>query len=121
MPSALATAWQFATMLHVAEQNGWTRFVTMQNYLNLLYREEEREMLPLCEAEGIGVIPWSPLAGGLLTGKYARGKKGPKGSRYEKGAFRGGEQIPDAAWDAIEGVEKIAKDKSCAPDAFALA
>ncbi len=60
-------AWQFATMLHVAEANGWTRFVTMQNYVNLLYREEEREMLPLCEAEGVGVIPWSPLARGRLT------------------------------------------------------
>ncbi|HVF94875.1 MAG TPA: aldo/keto reductase [Sphingomonas sp.] len=60
-------AWQFATMLHVAEANGWTRFATMQNYLNLLYREEEREMLPLCAAEGIGVIPWSPLARGRLT------------------------------------------------------
>jgi aryl-alcohol dehydrogenase-like predicted oxidoreductase len=60
-------AWQFATMLHVAEANGWTRFVSMQNYLNLLYREEEREMLPLCDAEGIGVIPWSPLARGRLT------------------------------------------------------
>jgi aryl-alcohol dehydrogenase-like predicted oxidoreductase len=54
-------------MLHVSEANGWTRFATMQNYLNLLYREEEREMLPLCEAEGIGVIPWSPLARGRLT------------------------------------------------------
>lgn len=60
-------AWQFATMLHTAEANGWTRFSTMQNYLNLLYREEEREMLPLCVAEGIGVIPWSPLARGRLT------------------------------------------------------
>ena len=60
-------AWQFATMLHVAEANGWTRFVSMQNYLNLLYREEEREMLPLCQAEGIGLIPWSPLARGRLT------------------------------------------------------
>jgi aryl-alcohol dehydrogenase-like predicted oxidoreductase len=60
-------AWQFATMLHVAEANGWTRFSTMQDYLNLLYREEEREMLPLCAAEGIGVIPWSPLARGRLT------------------------------------------------------
>ena len=60
-------AWQFATMLHTSEANGWTRFSTMQNYLNLLYREEEREMLPLCEAEGIGVIPWSPLARGRLT------------------------------------------------------
>jgi len=60
-------AWEFATMVHIAEANGWTRFVSMQNYLNLLYREEEREMLPLCAAEGIGVIPWSPLARGRLT------------------------------------------------------
>jgi len=60
-------AWEFATMLHIAEANGWTRFVSMQNYLNLLYREEEREMLPLCAAEGVGVIPWSPLARGRLT------------------------------------------------------
>ena len=60
-------AWQFAKALHVAEANGWTRFVSMQNHYNLLYREEEREMLPLCEDEGIGVIPWSPLARGRLT------------------------------------------------------
>lgn len=60
-------AWQFQKALHVAEQNGWTRFVSMQNYVNLLYREEEREMLPFCAAEGIGVIPWSPLARGRLT------------------------------------------------------
>jgi aryl-alcohol dehydrogenase-like predicted oxidoreductase len=60
-------AWQFSKALHVAERNGWTRFVTMQNHLNLLYREEEREMLPLCEAEGIGVLPWSPLARGRLA------------------------------------------------------
>ncbi|ULO05074.1 aldo/keto reductase [Paenibacillus sp. 19GGS1-52] len=60
-------AWQFLKALHTAERNGWTRFVSMQNYVNLLYREEEREMLPLCAAEGIGVIPWSPLARGRLT------------------------------------------------------
>jgi aryl-alcohol dehydrogenase-like predicted oxidoreductase len=60
-------AWQFSKALHVAKDNGWTRFVTMQNYVNLLYREEEREMLPLCQSEGIGVIPWSPLARGRLT------------------------------------------------------
>ncbi len=60
-------AWQFAKALSVAERHGWTRFVAMQNYVNLLYREEEREMLPLCRAEGIGVIPWSPLARGRLT------------------------------------------------------
>ena len=60
-------AWQFSKALHVAERHGWTRFATMQNYLNLLYREEEREMLPLCKAEGVGVIPWSPLARGRLA------------------------------------------------------
>jgi 1-deoxyxylulose-5-phosphate synthase len=60
-------AWQFSKALHVAEKNGWTRFVSMQNHLNLLYREEEREMLPLCKEEKIGVIPWSPLAQGRLT------------------------------------------------------
>jgi len=60
-------AWQFAKSLHIAERRGWTRFVSMQNHLNLLSREEEREMLPLCRDEGIGVIPWSPLARGRLT------------------------------------------------------
>ena len=60
-------AWQFQKALHVAEQHGWTRFVSMQDHLNLIYREEEREMLPLCRAEQIGVIPYSPLAAGRLT------------------------------------------------------
>ena len=60
-------AWQFAKAQHVAEQHGWTKFVTMQNHYNLVYREEEREMLPLCVDQGVGVIPWSPLARGLLT------------------------------------------------------
>jgi aryl-alcohol dehydrogenase-like predicted oxidoreductase len=60
-------AWQFAKAQHVAERNGWTRFVSMQDHYNLLYREEEREMLPLCQDQGVGVIPWSPLARGRLT------------------------------------------------------
>src|SRR6202046_477177 len=60
-------AWQFAKALAVSERHGWARFVSMQNLVNLLYREEEREMLPLCAAEGIGVIPWSPQARGRLT------------------------------------------------------
>ena len=60
-------AWQFSKMLHASERHGWTRFVSMQNHYNLLYREEEREMLPLCADQGIGVIPWSPLARGRLT------------------------------------------------------
>jgi aryl-alcohol dehydrogenase (NADP+) len=60
-------AWQFSKALHTADAHGWTRFVTMQNHYNLLNREEEREMLPLCADEAIGVIPWSPLARGKLT------------------------------------------------------
>lgn len=60
-------AWQFAKALYLADQHGWTRFVSMQNHYNLLYREEEREMMPLCADQGIGVIPWSPLARGRLT------------------------------------------------------
>ncbi len=75
-------AWQFATMLHLAEANGWTRFVSMQNHVNLLHREEEREMLPLCEAEGIAVIPWSPLARGRLTRPWQTATK-----RSETDAF----------------------------------
>ncbi|WP_127089974.1 aldo/keto reductase [Aquabacter cavernae] len=65
--SSSMAAWQFMKALSISERNGWARFVSMQNYVNLLYREEEREMLPLCRAEGIGVIPWSPLARGRLT------------------------------------------------------
>jgi aryl-alcohol dehydrogenase (NADP+) len=60
-------AWKFATSLYLADLHGWTRFVSMQNHYNLLYREEEREMMPLCRAEGIGVVPWSPLARGWLA------------------------------------------------------
>jgi aryl-alcohol dehydrogenase (NADP+) len=61
-------AWQFGKMLAAADQHGWTRFVSMQNHLNLIYREEEREMVPLCRAEGVGVIPYSPMARGFLAG-----------------------------------------------------
>ena len=60
-------AWRFAKMQHVADTNGWTRFVSMQPQVNLVYREEEREMIPLCMDQGVGIIPWSPLARGMLT------------------------------------------------------
>jgi aryl-alcohol dehydrogenase-like predicted oxidoreductase len=69
-------AWQFAKAQFTAEKNGWTRFVTMQPMYNLIYREEEREMLPLCADQGIGVIPWSPLARGILAGKTVQGEAG---------------------------------------------
>jgi len=69
-------AWQFMKMLAVSDAHGWTRFVSMQNHYNLVYREEEREMLPLCREEGIGVIPWSPLARGFLAGNRRGAERG---------------------------------------------
>jgi aryl-alcohol dehydrogenase (NADP+) len=69
-------AWQFARMLAASDAHGWVRFVSMQPQLNLVYREEEREMLPLCRAEGVGVIPWSPLARGFLAGGRTAPKEG---------------------------------------------
>jgi aryl-alcohol dehydrogenase (NADP+) len=68
-------AWQFAKMQQVATMRGWTPFISMQNHYNLLYREEEREMLPLCRDQGIGVLPWSPLARGFLAGNRGRDDK----------------------------------------------
>jgi aryl-alcohol dehydrogenase-like predicted oxidoreductase len=68
-------AWQFARALGTSDRKGWSRFVSMQNHYNLLYREEEREMLPLCRSEGIGVIPWSPLARGFLAGNRTPGDR----------------------------------------------
>jgi len=65
-------AWQFAKSLHVSDKHGYERFISMQNVYNLLYREEEREMIPLCKSEGIGLIPWSPTAAGVLSGKYLK-------------------------------------------------
>ena len=76
-------AWQFTKALYLADLHGWTRFVAMQNHYNLLYREEEREMLPLCRAEGIGVIPWSPLA----RGRLARPWQAEKTKRFETDQF----------------------------------
>ncbi len=70
-------AWQFAKALYLADLHGWTRFISMQNHMNLIYREEEREMIPLCLDQGVGVIPWSPLARGFLTGNRFRDGGGP--------------------------------------------
>src|SRR6185369_5915773 len=69
-------AWQFMKALHVSEMNGWAKFVSMQNHYNLVYREEEREMIPLCLDQGIGLIPWSPMARGFFAGDRKRGGGG---------------------------------------------
>jgi aryl-alcohol dehydrogenase-like predicted oxidoreductase len=104
-----------------SEKYGLNRFVSEQPPYHILDRRVERELFPVAQTYGLGIIPWSPLAGGLLSGKYSKDKKAPKGSRYEKGKFRGGEEIPDAVWNVIEGVRALAAEKGCAMDAFALA
>ena len=90
-------AWQFAKALHVADANGWTRFVTMQDHYNLLHREEEREMLPLCADEGIGAIPWSPLARGKLTRDWDATSTRSETDEFGKTLYRDDDaQIVDA-------------------------
>ncbi|WP_375270556.1 aldo/keto reductase [Sphingomonas sp.] len=111
-------AWQFATMLHVAEANGWTRFATMQNYLNLLYREEEREMLPLCDAEGIGVIPWSPLARGRLTRDWDDTTERSETDEFGKTLYA---HTADADRRVVEEVAAIAAERGVPRAQVALA
>ena len=81
-------AWELMKMLSVAERNGWARFVSMQNHYNLIYREEEREMLPLCADQGVGVIPWSPLARGMLAGTRTRGPDGAPATGAPESSLR---------------------------------
>ena len=111
-------AWQFSKALHVAEQHGWTRFVTMQNYVNLLYREEEREMLPLCESEGIGVIPWSPLARGRLTRDWNTSSARSETDEFGRSLYA---QTEDADRRIVERVGEIAASRGVPRAQVALA
>ena len=111
-------AWQFAKALHVSEKNGWTRFVTMQNHLNLLYREEEREMLPLCADAGIGVIPWSPLARGRLTRDWNESTERQNTDGYGNSLY---DKTADADRRVIEAVAKIAAARGIPRAQVALA
>ena len=99
-------AWQFTKALYIADARGWTRFVSMQNHLNLLYREEEREMLPLCAAEGIGVIPWSPMARGRLTRDWRESTQRSETDEYGRSLYRATEE---ADRKVIDRVGEIAK------------
>ncbi len=108
-------AWQFAQALYLADLNGWTRFVSMQNYYNLLYREEEREMLPLCADQGVGVIPWSPLARGRLTRPWDTST-----ARSENDEF-GRSLYSDDDRGIVEVVLDIAARRGVSPAQIALA
>jgi aryl-alcohol dehydrogenase-like predicted oxidoreductase len=112
-------AWQFAKAQRVAERNGWTPFVSMQNHYNLIYREEEREMIPQCIDQGVGVIPWSPLARGLLAGSRTRG-----GQQH---TTRSGSDpfidnlYGEADFDVVDRVREVAQRRGLPPAQVALA
>jgi aryl-alcohol dehydrogenase-like predicted oxidoreductase len=112
-------AWQFAKAQQVAERHGWTRFVSMQNHYNLVYREEEREMIPLCIDQGVGIIPWSPLARGLLAGSRTRGG--------ERLTLRAGSDpfidtlYSDSVFDVVERNAEVASELGVSPARLALA
>jgi aryl-alcohol dehydrogenase-like predicted oxidoreductase len=102
-------AWQFAKAQHSADDNGWTRFVSMQNHYNLLYREEEREMIPQCVDQGVGVIPWSPLARGVLAGNRTReGER--RTTRSDTDPFTDYLYSHPADFDVVDRVAEIAAE-----------
>ncbi|MGC8626215.1 MAG: aldo/keto reductase [Acidimicrobiales bacterium] len=108
-------AWQFAKMLYVARHNGWSSFVSMQDHYNLLYREEEREMLPLCAEEGIGVIPWSPLARGRLTRDWQEETERSRTDEFGKTLY-----APDDR-TIVEAVASVAQKRGASRAQVALA
>jgi aryl-alcohol dehydrogenase-like predicted oxidoreductase len=113
-------AWQLAKALYLADAHGWTRFVSMQNHYNLVYREEEREMLPLCRDQGIGVIPWSPLARGFLAGN--RREKGTGGTiRARTDSYGHTLYYHSSDWAVLDRVEELAGQRGVKPVQVALA
>jgi aryl-alcohol dehydrogenase-like predicted oxidoreductase len=112
-------AWQFAKALYTSDLHGWTRFVTMQPHYNLVYREEEREMLPLCQDQKIGVIPWSPLARGLLTGKRAKG--GGETERARTDNFAKALYTREDDFTVASRVSEVARERDVSEAQIALA
>ncbi|MCX5240124.1 aldo/keto reductase [Streptomyces prunicolor] len=108
-------AWQFAKHQHVAERHGWTKFVSMQNHYNLLYREEEREMLPLCADQGVGVLPWSPLARGRLTRDWGTTTERSSTDNFGNRLYQDGDRA------IVEAVTRIAGDRGVPRAQVALA
>jgi aryl-alcohol dehydrogenase-like predicted oxidoreductase len=113
-------AWQFARMLYVADQLGFTRFVTMQNHYNLMYREEEREMIPLCEEEGVGIIPWSPLARGFLAGTRTKAEFGST-IRARTDEYAQKMYYQDSDFSVVERLSTVAKQRGNSNAQVALA
>jgi aryl-alcohol dehydrogenase (NADP+) len=112
-------AWQFAKYLYTADEMGTARFVTMQNHYNLIYREEEREMLPLCRDEGIGVIPWSPLARGFVMGNRRRENHGDT-VRARTDEYAQGLYYADSDFDVVDAITKVARRRGVSNAQIAL-
>ena len=113
-------AWQFAKMLEAAGVRGWTPFVTMQNHYNLLYREEEREMVPLCAEKGIGLIPWSPLARGVLA-RQAKAAPTTRATTDGYAKILYGAELPEADQKVVGAVQRVAQARGVPPAQVALA
>jgi len=102
-------AYQFLAMQHIAEKNGWTKFISMQNYYNLIYREEEREMLPACKESGVGVIPWSPIARGVLAKPLGESSLRSETDGFLRALFAS--KLRESESEIINRVEALAKKK----------
>ena len=113
-------AWQFVKMQYIAEMNGWTKFVSMQNHYNLIYREEEREMIPFCRDTGVGLIPWSPLARGFLSGSRQRGSKEAT-TREKTDPFAHSMYYQEQDYQVADRVAELAKTRGVTPSQIALA
>jgi len=113
-------SWQFMKLLSIQEKHGWTKFVSMQNHYNLVYREEEREMIPLCLDQGIGMIPWSPLARGFLAGNRKRGEKSAS-LREQNDDYGHSLYYADTDYDVADRVVEVAKKRGVLPIQVALA
>lgn len=114
-------AWQFAKMLSVQKEHGWARFVTMQNHYNVVYREEEREMIPLCLDQKIGCIPWSPLARGFVTGSRKRGDGKSETTRARTDDFAHGLYYRESDFSVVDRVTEIAGERGVTNAQVALA
>ncbi len=113
-------AWEFSRALHISDLRGWTRFVSMQNHYNLVYREEEREMLPLCRHEGIAVLPWSPLARGLLAGTRKRNEAGST-LRARTDEYAGRLYYDEHDYEVADCAAEIARSRGVSPAQIAMA
>ena len=113
-------AWQFSKAQHTAQSHGWTRFVSMQNHYNLVYREEEREMIPLCLDQGVGLIPWSPMARGFFAGDRKRGGGGET-TRAKNDPFADNLYFRDEDFTVAERAAEIAKERDVTGSQLALA